>query len=328
MRDTDMIGTPRQIEWAQRIRAEKLTECDELERELKAAAAKAAEPIEGSDIVFAALANVWEAIEKETSASKIIDGRMLPVKSLVRKECQRVKLEVSEVKKEEAEQSISASAAAMAEATITPNDANSGIVALIDIKGNDINVQSPKDNILRDTVKSYGFSWNGSVWARTVDKFAGSVEDRAAEIANALLNAGISVRIYDEDIRRRAVTADFVPENKKWVKVVIDGEYSGYLSISWSGKNQKIYNAARRIHGSKWYKSSVIVPVSQFAEIEDFADMLGFSISEGARAAIEAYKTSLPRAVVPATPPTTECEDKLGAILKEEADILPELMDE
>ena len=128
--------------------------------------------------------------------------------------------------------------------------------------------------------------------SRKISIFAGSVEDRSGEIGNLLLKAGFIVQINDEPAREKAISGTYEPEQKRWVKSLIEGKYKGYFALSWEYGNQKIYEASRSIAGSRWDKPYVVIPASQYEAVLDLADEFGFKLSEGANKLVEeAIKT-------------------------------------
>src|SRR5690606_15139916 len=96
------------------------------------------------------------------------------------------------------------------------------------------------------------------------------------------------------------------------------GDYKGWLVIKWQGKDDVLYQKARRLTGSRWSKPSVVVKPEYWQEVEEFDELMGFMFSESARERIEEVKAiqASAKVVVPAEPKEIEYEDKLGEILK------------
>ena len=67
---------------------------------------------------------------------------------------------------------------------------------------------SPKDESLIKLAKSYNFRWNNDLrrWERKETFSTGSARDRAAEIGNACLLAGFPIKIFDDELRKAAIT--------------------------------------------------------------------------------------------------------------------------
>lgn len=208
-----------------------------------------------------------------------------------------------------------------------PDNCNYEEVPKISINDNIINISSPKNEDLRKILKSNGFTWNYPVWSRKITKFNGSVEDRAAEIGNLLLNAGFAVKITDENIRNCAISADYAPECKRWIAWNSEKEM---LTISFEYGAKDVYSAARRIPGSRWSSPDVVVPVSSYLSVIDFADLYNFKISSGAETHIEQYKKSI-EIVSPAVanaPKIISPEEKLKSILESDKTIIEDLRDD
>ena len=216
-----------------------------------------------------------------------------------------------------------------AENTVEPESRKYPGVVYIGLTYDSVTARYEKNEAFITLLKSLGYTWDGHyrVWEKKITPFTGPANNRAAELGNALLRAGFVVRIDDDDIRSRAISGDYASECTRWIKLRKGGDYAGFLAISWPKGDQEIYDAARRIHGSRWSSPNVVVPIENHAEVEDFAEMLSFEISEGAKAAIKEYKDAKNPPVVPVAPMILEPEDKLGEILKSSPDVLPDLED-
>ena len=174
-------------------------------------------------------------------------------------------------------------------------------------------------------VKKLGYKWNG-VWERHLTEMTGPYEDRAAELGNKLLSAGFVVCIHDQEIRRKAIEADYQEECDRWIA----RNGNGSVRIFWDGRNEELYKQARRITGS-WYKSPhVCVKVTHYEEIEDFAEINGFCFTKLARKEIEEYKKKLEGAIIadPAEKQQEEQADKLEEILKTSCEVINDLKDD
>ena len=202
-------------------------------------------------------------------------------------------------------------------------------VAYIRLTYESVTARYEKNEAFILLLKSLGYTWDGHyrVWEKKITPFTGSTNDRAAELGNALLRAGFAIRIDNDDIRARAISGEFAPECTRWIKFASGGIHAGSLVISWPKGQQDIYNAARQIRGSRWASPSVIVPIESYQEVEDFADIMDFQISDGAQKAIQAYKDAKNPPIIPVAPVIPEPEDKLGKILESSTDVLPDLED-
>ncbi|MFB5269319.1 hypothetical protein ACE41H_21390 [Paenibacillus enshidis] len=144
-----------------------------------------------------------------------------------------------------------------------------------------------KRDDFKELVKGMGYRWNEGRWARILITLNGSPEDRAAELAHRLLAAGFVISC-DEEIGRKAATADYKPEHTSWVTSVVEHheQYPGWLYILWAPRDD-FYKAARRIKGSKYLRPGVVVPPRHFAEVKDFAQMYDFKFTASAAQVID-----------------------------------------
>lgn len=175
------------------------------------------------------------------------------------------------------------------EATVRPGKPITETVAEIRIIADHIEVKFPekREDFWRIIKKGSGYRWEGTHWQRTITKFSGPIEDRAAEIGRKLLAANFVIRIYDEKIRVMAVSGDYQPEITRWVMKDVK---SGKFRINW-GRDEDYYQTAKRIAGSRYEKPYITVPPEQYEEVLDFAQMHDFTLSDGAKELIEITKT-------------------------------------
>jgi hypothetical protein len=135
-----------------------------------------------------------------------------------------------------------------------------------------------------DVVRGMDYVWSDQHrrWQRRIQPvFHGSLDDRAAELGSELLLSGFVVDFPDDSLAQRAIAAEYVPEQRLWVKKLIDGPYRGWFSIHWP-RSADYYQQARRLPGSRYSKPHVVVPTDAFADVLDFAEQHGFSLSPGA----------------------------------------------
>lgn len=226
-----------------------------------------------------------------------------------------------------------AAEAAKAEATMMPQNISHDKVS-ITISDTKVCARTTKDEDFRTIVKGLGFRWSSdeNQWIKKITEYTGSAQERAAELANTLLHAGFPVECFDDDVRRMALEADFAPECRRWVKLVISGPNDGMLSIRIPSDNrQEIYDAARAISPKAIYRDGcVLVPIHLCDLVEDFASIHGFNLSGAASKAISEYHYKLATAerVTPDSPKVKEHTNKLREILESEDAVLPDLMDQ
>lgn len=135
-------------------------------------------------------------------------------------------------------------------------------------------------------VKKLGYKWKG-VWYKKITEYTGTVENRAAELGNDLLLNGFTVLFPNIESKDKAVSADFEPENDRWVKYNKELEK---IVIVWESQNDILYKNAKKLPGAKWSNGRIKVNIEFYKEVEDFAKTMGFSISQKTREKIEEYK--------------------------------------
>lgn len=210
--------------------------------------------------------------------------------------------------------------------TVSPEteERKSGIVE-ISFEKSCIFARYSKDEKFREIVKELGFSWSGYAWKKEISEFTGTASERAAELGNKLLLSGFTVQFPDKESKAMAITGDVHPECKQWVKLI-----GRKLSLIWDGRNNALYEAARKLPGAKWSDGAMRIPVEFYREVQDFAEMKEFCISKMAREAIEKYKekeAGFERTKISA-PEKPNSEDKLKRILESHGTILEDLADE
>lgn len=180
-----------------------------------------------------------------------------------------------------------------AEATLTPEKVISPIVAAIDVKDNSVHVSfAEKNDRLREIVKGIGFKWDWNKYAWIKQDRAPS--ERAVEVANKLMLRGFRVRIYSEDLRKRALSGEYTEEQTRFVGVVAaknsegkDNKYAGWFALSWDRIKDDPFNKASKLRGARWSKPNMIVPPDAYKELLDFAELYDFEILNSAKAVIE-----------------------------------------
>lgn len=217
---------------------------------------------------------------------------------------------------------------AKAESTIEPSEVkHDGIVEIIPTEEK-IEVKYEKNEDFRSIVKDLGYAWNNG-WSRNITELTGSYIDRAAELGNKLLNAGFRICIMDNVIREKSINADYEIECNRWVRY---NKKHDKLALKWWERNQDLYDASRKLPGSKWNSNtkSVLINMSHYKLVEEFADMYGFNFSKAALEAIEEYKEKINNAQKVSQEESKEKIDKNGLedILNSSRDILEDLKEE
>lgn len=183
---------------------------------------------------------------------------------------------------------------------INPQDKVTNLVTRIRIWNNYLflNLPEKNDGFIK-LVKGHGYSWDRSqtAWYRSLPKRAGDPIDLAAEIGVVLLSTGYPVEFEDPQAQQRALEGSYKPETTRWILRRDDGQYTGWLNIIW-GKKEDFYKDACSLRGARYNPPGIVVPADNFDEVEDFADVNDFSISEVAQQAIAEAKERQKNALV------------------------------
>lgn len=164
-------------------------------------------------------------------------------------------------------------AEAAAEATVRPTELKTTALAEITYADGRVTVRNDRDDLIFAVVSRLDYQWDkaSKLWARD------DTADLAAETGHRLLSRGVSVRIYDPELRRRAIAGEYKPYNPKMVKRLIGKEI---FILHWP-RAIDIYTEVSRISGARWNKklAGLTVPAKSYEEVEDLAGVHGFDIS-------------------------------------------------
>lgn len=250
----ELNGTEKQVAWANKIRIDFYNHCEE-------------SGIAADNIINAEIdARFW------------IDNRTR-IKSTDFVKKYKIKREEKEVEK----RMISAD-------TVKPFEiSHDGVVEIVE-RDDRICLCYEKDYDFINIVKELRYRWDGTMWSRSLSETVGSFGDRAAEVGNKLLKNGFCICIHDEDITSKAITGDYEPEHTRWVRL---RKNSSLLAIRWEGMNEELYMAAREIKGSRYDSPSVVVDVSHYKSVIEFAKKNDFKFTKAAQDKIDDYKRQL-----------------------------------
>lgn len=207
-----------------------------------------------------------------------------------------------------------------------PKELHTSVVATIQFDDNEVRISSGKDEIIRGVVKSYGMRWNGVSWSFSINVTTGSAFDRAAEIGNLLLNAGVSIRTSNQDLMDAAVASRFEPRHENWI-LRVHNEVKLVFP-----RNDEIYRTAKKIPGAHWQSGTgMLIPSDSVDEIMDFAERMDFRIAPLAQDLLDqaAMRKHMRKVVdpAPAAVHLTEKEE-LNAILSSSREVLEDLKDD
>lgn len=224
---------------------------------------------------------------------------------------------------------------APAEELLAPEEPKYG-EATVTVSGDKVEARYPaKDDAFRAVVKSAGFKWDGGrrAWVASASAVNGSAEDRAAEAIANLLRAGFPVRCKNAAAREKAISGEYLRWTAKKITMILSGKYTGWINIALPGRDNpeerdKIYAAAKKIRGAVYDQGSIVVPVANHLEVEDFARIYGYRLSPTVAEAAAKYEAAKLPGVRPANKPEPELGDKLQEILQSSDEVLPDLVDD
>lgn len=278
-----LVGSEKQIPWAETLRVKQLTALDALVEETY----RDVDPADPEAEEYRLALRAVEAISNETSAKQWIDWRYdLPIQ-ILRATC-RTLLQAPTTAERAAchaaqQQAEADQALALAVATVRPAHPKTATVAEIRVVGKVVSVHFPeKREDFRAIVKGLGYIWENDCWQRTVGAFNGMPTDRAVELGHQLLTASFAICLLDDDLRQRAIAGEYAPECRRWVQAKIAGTYQGWFAIVWP-RDEDFYAAARKLPASRYAAPQVVVPCEHFEQVLDFAQMHGFQLSKGAQ---------------------------------------------
>lgn len=286
----ELVGTEKQVAWAETLRQKVVAEIEKIIDEIDHIPAEKRNESE-IDLFMKTV----DIVLSKTSASWYIENRFRSAREILVEEAKAIQ---KQEKKAIAEAPETDAAQAKIEATVRPENPVTETVAEIRTHETFFEVAFPalRDDF-REIMKKLRMEWNGRTWVRKTDSKTGPTTDRVAEAGHTLLAAGFIIRIYDPEIRARAISGEYEPECTRWIRRITSGEYDGWFSISW-GRGEDFYAAARRLPGSKYHKPNVVVPPEQFDEVLDFAKLYGFRLSPGAQELAEQARQAKEAALV------------------------------
>jgi len=219
------------------------------------------------------------------------------------------------------------------EAILRPESTLTETIAEISIISNNIKIRFPeRRDDFREIVKyQHYFRWDGSNWVRTMRAINPTPFDKVAELGAVLLKAGFPVRIFDEKIREQIINDRVERENTRLICAQTKGEYKGWFAIQWRRRDGDFYQNAKRLPGARYNKPAIVIPSEHFEEVLDFAETEGFKLTEGAGKLLVAAREAKEKTLVvdPKLKDSPKPKSARPNLHPEEAgDIDPELMDD
>jgi hypothetical protein len=271
-----LVGTEKQVAWAETLRLAKLNEIEAY-----------IERLDKTKPDYRQILIAVEHISNEISAKRWIEWRDDSPSYIISKVLKSLLTAPTEEQKRAAreaqEHADAIKRAALVEATIRPTVSVCEQAVEISMSGKTISALLPeRREDFRETVHALGYGWKNGCWRRVIGTFAGLPTDRLVELGHVLLSHGFLVRIFDEELRSRIVSGVFEPEQTRWIAKRAAGAYAGWFVVQWARNSEDYYAAARKIHNSKYDAPHVVVPAVEFEQVLDFAQRYNFQLSDGA----------------------------------------------
>lgn len=315
-------GTPKQVNWAVTLRSQFCERYAELARKHSKAQG------------FAVFTDIYQwVLHNKVSARWWIDHRegassATGLHSVLLDERKEYEDAQTALKRQE-ELTAEAAQPAVSEAMLRPEEDTGKAAAEIRTSPERVESGYARDESFIAACKACGFKWDSAkrVWYTSIGARSGRWQDRAAELGNALLRAGIPVIIWDADVREMAANATFAPRTDRWIAVDEDGG----LVVYWERGNSKLYQVARSLPGARYHSGKVLVPVAQWRAVRDLAASWEFGITDAARIAMDARREAEARALTvnPGKPKTSKPNNGgLSNLMDSTSSVLSDLRDD
>lgn len=206
------------------------------------------------------------------------------------------------------------------EVAVKPESQVTDAVADIDVSASSVAARLPeKNDAFRTVVRELGYRWDSDdrQWVMAVGVTQGTTEDRAAELAHALLGAGFIVACQRAAVRDMAMAGTFEPIYPRWMAMITTGYFKGWVRLV-VRDDLSIAGEVEHLHGRKdFYREGVwYVRPGQYEALLDMADIHGFKLTEGAwgllKQAQQRDEASLLAQDLPAAPKASAKENPVG----------------
>lgn len=176
---------------------------------------------------------------------------------------------------------------------ITPDNAKSQLAVRVWCSTDAVEASAPQRiEAVSTLLWQLGFQWSRATWSWRRPKAS---RDFGVEVAHLLLAAGFPLRVPEESFRQRILAGDYVPATTRRIQLITDGSKAGWFQVSWCRvRDETYYQRSTNLTGARWSRDlqSVVVPPDSACEVEDFAKLHDFTISEAAQRAIDATRTA------------------------------------
>ncbi|MBQ7263650.1 MAG: helix-turn-helix domain-containing protein, partial [Synergistaceae bacterium] len=178
--------------------------------------------------------------------------------------------------------------------TLRPSEPKSDLLWRIEEPGDRLVLFSPaRDAGVAAMVKRLGFTWSEGAWRRKRPE----KDDMAVEIAVRLLAMGLPVRVPRAELVPRVAAADYAPFMSK--RIIASEDREKFEAV-WAWEDGNFYDVLKKIPGARWdsTRRRMTVPKDRWAEVEDFADAHGFTLSVSARQMAREAEAAMKAALV------------------------------
>ena len=316
----DLSGTEKQIAWANKIRDEKIEGCVQFLSRLDTEAKTKENYVEVEQYT-----QRFESLKDQNTTARFwIDNRDIGAVHLLEKQ---VVVSPEEVACKKEEEEIRKSFVCLVE----PEKVELPVIVSIriDEEKNAVYLKNEKNDWLREFYHGRQYEWDGDkgMYVHKTEAFRGTAADHAAEMGSLLLKKGARVEFPNEEIKNKALSGDYTPENFRYICFL---GTDGKVGIRWGNKYTyygTMRDRAKRLPSAKDDKPYVVVSAKYYREIEDFAENYNFIISPGARRELDKVKSTVEIAT-PATGSHVEYNDRIDKMRNSSDDILDKLRDE
>lgn len=253
-------GTPKQVDWAKKIREAFLYPLNVRE-----------------ELIKQHYPNVLDKIRAKDSAAWWIDHRNTSELDLVKN------FEREEAEKA-AQDALNAMFEEVAKEIIMEPTEPIGVIAEICIIGKNVCVYTPKNDAVITYMKEMKFSFQDCWW------HAGS-EDLAAQIGDELLKLGVSVVVNNEVAREKMKDKTYKRYSPRKITVITRKDEL-YFALTYP-YSDNINNISFKYLGARNYDGQRLVHRSKWASIVPFAEELDFIVNDAAYKLIEAMQSRI-----------------------------------
>ena len=216
----------------------------------------------------------------------------------------------------------------LAEATLRPEGSTTDVIAEIRALPTRVEMKSERlSEAATKVLKDLGMRWDSAsmLWYKAINRRSGTSIDRAAEIGNAMLLAGVPIRVFDESIRAAAVSASFAPEQVRWILLAPETkDHDQRLVLKWA-RREDLYQKVKHLSRVRWDREKQVawLPLSAIDQVDDLVEHLGFSVDVDALHALEAQRLVIEKAIL--VHPSRQVIKRLA---DQETAIHPDLLDQ